>query len=148
MKIRNGFVSNSSTTSFTVSLARVIDYEKAKKIFDENNLSRYFGFYTGEDIENTRCGEDPIMQIEDWCYIDVKPGKKYLEQFKDSLFIVGYVSFDEHDLDSEEDEDKTYFCYDDFNKLNADFYSALKVISENKDVFTDIDTQHACDRDG
>ena len=39
MKIRNGFVSNSSSSSFIIGIARISDEDKLKKYISENNIS-------------------------------------------------------------------------------------------------------------
>jgi len=39
MKIRNGFVSNSSSSSFIIGIARVTDEDKLRKYIKKNNIS-------------------------------------------------------------------------------------------------------------
>ena len=39
MKVRNGFVSNSSSSSFVLGYGKVIDYNALHKYLEENNLS-------------------------------------------------------------------------------------------------------------
>lgn len=53
MKIRKGFVTNSSSSSFTICFARIADKEKAQKIIDQFNL----------DVLDAISVEDK----KDWC---------------------------------------------------------------------------------
>lgn len=51
MKIRNGFVTNSSSASFIVCFARVEDEEKAKKIAEKYE----FPLLSKEEVEGYKC---------------------------------------------------------------------------------------------
>lgn len=98
MKIRNGFVSNSSTSSFIVAIAKVVDEERVMKWISDNKLEyvteiRKFGDEESEDKgldyrhgggwSLTEKASGRILFIDELCNKNFvvsgfKPGDKYV----------------------------------------------------------------------
>lgn len=82
MKIRKGFVTNSSSSSFIICFARIADKEKAQKIIDQFNLDVLD--VTGVNDERNWSGELGAS----WCGAVIYGVDDILEKHPDGEYIV------------------------------------------------------------
>lgn len=82
MKIRKGFVTNSSSSSFIICFARITDKEKAQKIIDQFNLDVLD--VTGVNDERNWSGELGAS----WCGAVIYGVDDILEKHPDGEYIV------------------------------------------------------------
>ena len=141
-KIRAGFVTNSSSSSFIVCFARIADKEKAQKIIDEYKKNVDLEIYSGseclKEMENRRWSK----WLEwDWAGIDATPSTDYINEYIDDDFIVitDYSDIEDPEWEGEYDWDENYH---DPKVLDA----ISEIIEENG--FADIDCQYGAGRDG
>ena len=91
MKIRQGFVSNSSTCSFIVAVALLRDKDKFEKNGYVSSNSKYC---TGRELlrlcDNASCCFEDVLYYCDGSSIkaDARPEKEFVEQHLDDTFIV------------------------------------------------------------
>ena len=66
MKIRNGFVSNSSSSSFIIGIAKVNDIDKLRKYVEKKgiNIQHYFQIISKYDLEQNKPWEVQIRNDE------------------------------------------------------------------------------------
>ena len=138
MKVRLGFVTNSSSSSFLVCFARVADKNKAANVLDKykNKIEVYTGEQVLEEINTSRW-----RKWLEWDYagIDATPSKEYVVEHIDDTFI---VIEDYNDLYEDEDGYADYdVYYEDFNTEAVD-----NITEENG--FADIDVQYGAGRNG
>lgn len=142
-KIRLGFVTNSSSSSFIICFARIADKEKAQKIIDKYKEDVDLEVYSGKEclneINNSRWGK---WLERDWAGVDVTPSEDYINEHIDDSFI---VIKDYSDIEDPEYPDD----YDEWNKYDHDKL-ALDAISEIKEEngFSDRDCQYGVGRNG
>ena len=131
MKIRTGFVTNSSSSSFICCFARIADEEKAKKVLEEYAYS--IDVYTAEEVLNEINRTSWRSWLDcDWAGVYMTPSKDYIQEHMDSRFVVC-----EHCEDIETDEDG-YADYDiDYEDCST---SAIDAITE-ENGFVDIECQ-------
>lgn len=140
-KIRTGFVTNSSSSSFIVCFARIADKEKAQKIIDEYKKNVDLEIYSGseclKEMENRRWSK----WLEwDWAGIDATPSTDYINEYIDDDFI---VITDYSDI-----EDPEWGEYDwDENYHDPKTLDAISEITE-ENGFADIDCQYGAGRNG
>lgn len=131
MKIRNDFVTNSSSSSFIICFARIENEEKAKKIIDKYNLRMLN--VEGVNEEKNWYGELGA----DWCGAIIYGVDDILSKHPDSKYIV--IT----------DSNEAY--YDDNGELEYDYdfgmNAAISEITE-ENGFTDIDVAEGEGRDG
>ena len=137
MKIRNDFVTNSSSSSFIVCFARIADEEKAKKILEQYPSIRQ---YTAQEVlENIKDTKWSKWLEYDWAGIDATPSKEYIEAHENDRFVVY--------KDSEElypDEDG----YCDYDVDYSDFDTAPIDAMTEENGFADVECQYGAGRDG
>ena len=130
MKIRNGFVTNSSSASFIVCFARVDDEEKAKKIAEKYE----FPLLSKEEVEEHKCcGEYGAY----WAGAIAYSVDDVMQKHPESKFV--YMT-DYNDADYDEDYDPIY-DYD---------FTINPAISEicEENGFVDIEVSEGEGRDG
>lgn len=66
MKLRYGFVSNSSSSSYVICVAKVIDEEKLNKFLEQYSLDAKI--YTTQEIINYKGWNRPVMKCGDDLY--------------------------------------------------------------------------------
>lgn len=64
MKTRAGFVSNSSSSSFIIGLARVTDEQKLRAYLKRNDIETLVRIYSEEDFHRRECKSDTSITIE------------------------------------------------------------------------------------
>ena len=133
MKVRRGFVTNSSSSSFIICFARIADKEKAQKIIDKYDLNVFDR--NGVNGEKNWCGElgaDYAGAII-WNVDDI------LEAHPDDEFIII------------EDSNEAYYDDDDYGELiynyNFAMNDAIDEITE-ENGFADIEVSEGEGRDG
>ena len=141
MKIRNGFVSNSSSSSFIIAIARVVDEDKLNTYIKKNNI-------TNVEIE-------AIGDIKHWYNINIKDNKIKLESFMSD---VETTFKDETDkvviFDDAFGDDDDFWNGDDYDyDIDLDFFTE-KIINtfemfNKKDIgIEDSDYTYGAGRDG
>lgn len=118
MKIRNGFVSNSSSSSFIIGVAEIEDKAKFNKYAKENDISLednyHFTLTTWKELkdkERGRYGEaetlrDDKIIVESFRYDEVSISSK---DMKDGTMVIVYAFYgnegDSYFYDSSDDDD-------------------------------------------
>lgn len=105
MKIRTGFVSNSSSSSYVIGVARVTDEEKLKAFIEEHKLQYDANIYTTEEAINAGGWSPPTTKIGDKTYFcceafDCNEVRIEIDPEKNEKFVSFY-----HCDDIMEDED-------------------------------------------
>lgn len=141
-KIRMGFVTNSSSSSFIVCFARIEEKEKAQKIIDKYkddiDLEVYSGRECLDEMQHSRWSK----WLEwDWACIDATPSEDYINEHIDDNFI---VIKDYTDIEDPED----YWDYDwDKNDHDQVALEAIDAITK-ENGFADMDCQYGAGRNG
>ena len=133
MKIRNGFVTNSSSSSYIICFARINDEEKANKIIEKHNLLNNVFDKDGVKGE-MHWGELGAY----WAGATIWGVNKILEEHPDDKYIIIEDSI-EAGWDDETEED--YFFYD------FDMNDAIDDITD-ENGFVDIQVAEGEGRDG
>lgn len=135
MKIRNDFVTNSSSSSYIICFARIADEEKAKTIIDKHNID----ILSEKDVRHEmRWGELGA----DWAGACIWGANKILKAYPDDKYIIleecneGYECWDE-----ESDSYDVIYDYD---------FSINEVIDDitEENGFADIEVAEGEERNG
>lgn len=131
MKIRNDFVTNSSSSSFIICFARIENEEKAKKIIDKYNLRML-------DVEGVNEEKNWYGGLgADWCEAIIYGVDDILSKHPNSKYI---IITDSNEAYYDDDGEAEY----DYNfSMNA----AIGEITE-ENGFSDIDVAKGEGRDG
>lgn len=141
MKIRNGFVTNSSSSSFIICFARILDKDKAQKIIDKYKDKVDLEMYSGKEcLDNIQHSRWSKWLEYDWAGIDATPSEDYINNHINDNFIVV--------KDYTDIEDPEWGDYDfDENDHNPIAIEAIDAITEDNG-FADIDCQYGAGRNG
>lgn len=131
MKIRKGFVTNSSSSSFIICFARIADKEKAQKIIDQFNLDVLD--VAGVNDEKDWCGDLGAS----WCGATIYGVDDILEKHPDGEYI---VIMDSNEAYEDEWGDVDY-------NYNFSMNEAIDAITE-ENGFVDIEVAEGEGRDG
>lgn len=140
MKIRQDYVTNSSSSSYIVCFARIEDESKAAKVLNE--FSSKIEVYTAEEalasIEHGEGGWRNWLEC-DWAGVDITPSKDYIREHMDARFVVHSQC---EDLYSDEAGEVDYYVdYSDFDTQVID-----AITEENG--FADIRCDYGAGRNG
>ncbi len=144
MKIRKGFVSNSSSSSFIIGISKVSDIEKCNKYIKDNNIDKEVKITTYKDIKDSKPWQiEPIrddkLTVESFDYSSVTLDIKNIE---DNDYILMYAFFGNEGDNEFRDEDEEYsdidydIDYDFFDKEQKeviDMFSNPEDAGLNKD---------------
>lgn len=133
MKIRTDFVTNSSSSSYIICFARIVDEEKAKAIIEKHKLDENVFDKDGVNRE-MRWGELGA----DWAGATIWGVDKILENHPNDKYII-IEDWLDADWDDETEEDIFYYDFD----MNA---AISEITKENG--FADIDVAEGEGRNG
>ena len=129
MKIRNGFVSNSSTSSFVLATALVLDKKACDKIIDEDLYD--YEFYTGKellDLSKSSPWNNPMYIENDWVSISASQDKNFLSEHLEDTFVSFSKNFGDYH-DSYDDEKEEEISAENLAYMAAD--NDLRTLVEN-----------------
>lgn len=129
MKIRNGFVSNSSTSSFVLATALVLDKKACDKIIDEDLYD--YEFYTGKellDLSKSNPWNNPMYIENDWVSVSASQDKNFLSEHLEDTFVSFSKNFGDYH-DSYDDEKEEEISAEDLAYMAAD--NDLRTLVEN-----------------
>lgn len=112
MKIRTDFVTNSSSSSYIICFARIVDEEKAKAIIEKHNLDSNVFDKDGVNRE-MYWGELGA----DWAGATIWGVDKILENHPDDKYII-IEDWLDADWDDETEEDIFYYDFDMNNAIS------------------------------
>ena len=104
MKIRQDFVTNSSSSSYIICFARIADEEKAKAIINKHNIDVL-------SVEDVRYEMRWGYLGADWAGACIWDTDRILKEYPDDKYIIIEDSIDA-DWDPETWEDIFYYCFD------------------------------------
>ena len=140
-KIRVGFVTNSSSSSFIICFARIEDKGKAQKIIDRYKEDVDLKVYSGKECLDEMQHSRWSNWLEwDWAGIDATPSEDYINEHIDDNFI---VIKDYADI---EDPEWGYYDWDESDH-DSIAIEAIDAITE-KNGFVDMDCQYGAGRNG
>ena len=129
MKIRNGFVSNSSTSSFVLATALVLDKKACDKIIDEDLYD--YEFYTGKellDLSKSNPWNNPMYIENDWVSVSASQDKNFLSEHLEDTFVSFSKNFGDYH-DSYDDEKEEEISAENLAYMAAD--NDLRILVEN-----------------
>ena len=135
MKIRTDFVTNSSSSSYIICFARIVDEEKAKAIIDKHNIP----VLTEKDVRHEMRWGDLGA---DWAGAYIWDANKILKEHPDDKYI---ILEDCNDADEYWDEEIDDYCIDYCYVFEVD--DAIADITE-ENGFADIEVAEGEGRNG
>ena len=123
MKIRNGYVSNSSSSSFIIGIAKIIDLEKMRKYLSDMGISSggyEFTIISKYDLEQNKPWDinirDNIISLESFNGADVRLDSSDMNGL-DVMLIYGFTGHDDSDFMNDDD-----IFYDLDYDIDLDFF--------------------------
>ena len=131
MKLRTDFITNSSSSSFIICFARIVDTEKAQKVIDKYNLSAI-------DVDGVNGEKNWYGELgADWCGAIIYGADDVLKKHPDSKYIV----IEDSNEAVYGDDCEPIYDYD------FDMNDAIAAITE-ENGFADIEVSEGEGRDG
>lgn len=88
MKIRSGFVSNSSTSSFIVAIAKILDEEKVRQWIKDIGIDHSTDIYTFGDVIREDNNDD-YLNWNHWSLIEKASGRLFFtDAIKNNNFVL------------------------------------------------------------
>ena len=141
MKIRNGFVSNSSSSSFIIGIARITNEKKLREYIERNNITNVNII----DLEN----------IKNSWELNIRDNKVYLESFVSDISTTIKNDTDKFVyLDSYSGNDSDFWNGDEYDyDIDLDFFDSDEIpayeLFHMKNIgIVDADTSYGAGRDG
>jgi len=146
VKIRNGFVSNSSSSSFIVGIGEIKNKNLLKEYFEKYGIQENYEIKVGDKVKL----KEHINSSGDSITVDVCNSMSLTKNIKDDTeYLIAQITNDEGDSDFwvEEDGDFDYSSAEDVSYYCSEQQKIIELFN-NSNIITDGEVAFGAERNG